>query len=134
MNIKKKTKHIGIIPDGNRRWAVGHGMNKQDGYEHGLFPGLRLLQQAKENGIHELMYYGFTMDNCKRPKEQFQAFQSACVKAVELLTQEGADLLVIGDCTSKCFPKQLIRQNHPLFFERDGHTPHCNGDRQCNNT
>ncbi|MBQ7434038.1 MAG: undecaprenyl diphosphate synthase family protein [Lachnospiraceae bacterium] len=105
--MKKKPKHIGIIPDGNRRWAVGHGMQKQDGYEHGLLPGLQLLHQAKENGIQELTYYGFTMDNCKRPKEQFQAFQSACVKAVELLTQEGADLLVIGDCTSKCFPKQL---------------------------
>ena len=100
-------KHIGIIPDGNRRWAVEHGMCKQDGYEHGLIPGLKLLHEAKKHGIEEITYYGFTADNCKRPKEQVAAFQSACVEAVKLLTKEGADLLVIGDSTSKCFPEEL---------------------------
>ena len=105
--MKKKPRHIGIIPDGNRRWAVEHDMNKQDGYQHGLLPGLKLLQQAKDIGIEEITYYGFTVDNCKRPKEQFDAFQSACVDAVKLLTKEGADLLVIGDTSSKCFPKEL---------------------------
>lgn len=104
---KKKPKHIGIIPDGNRRWAVEHGMEKQDGYAYGLEPGLQLMQQAREKGIEEITYYGFTVDNCKRPKEQFVAFQKACVEAVEMLTKEGADLLVIGDCESKCFPKEL---------------------------
>ena len=105
---KNHPKHIGIIPDGNRRWAKEHGMNKQDGYEHGLAPGLRLLRQARELGIEEITYYGFTVDNCKRPAEQFQAFQKACVDAVELLTREGADLLVIGNSASKCFPKELL--------------------------
>ena len=41
------------------------------------------------------------------PKEQFEAFQSACVEAVQMLTREGADLLVIGNEKSKCFPKEL---------------------------
>lgn len=105
---KNHPKHIGIIPDGNRRWAKEHGMGKQEGYEHGLMPGLRLLKQAKELGIEEITYYGFTVDNCKRPAEQFQAFRKACVDAVELLTKEGADLLVIGNSESKCFPKELL--------------------------
>lgn len=100
-------KHIGIIPDGNRRWATEHGMNKQDGYRYGLLPGLRLLRLAKEQGTEEITYYGFTVDNCKRPAEQFRAFQKACVDAVELLTGEGADLLVIGNRKSKCFPEAL---------------------------
>lgn len=91
---KKKPEHIGIIPDGNRRWAVEKGMSKKEGYEYGLMPGLRLLQMAKEHGVKEITYYGFTVDNCKRPKEQFQAFQKACVDAVEMLTREGADFYV----------------------------------------
>jgi hypothetical protein len=33
-------QHIGIIPDGNRRWALRKGLKKQDGYESGLQPGL----------------------------------------------------------------------------------------------
>ena len=83
-------KHIGIIPDGNRRWALSRQMEKKDGYQYGLEPGMKLLKKAKEYGVEELTYYGFTTDNCKRPKEQFDAFQSACVEAVEMLTQEGA--------------------------------------------
>lgn len=106
---KQKPKHIGVIPDGNRRWAVAKGLSKKDGYEYGLKPGLQLLQIAKEYGIEEITYYGFTVDNCKRPAEQFQAFQKACVDAVEMLTKEGADLLVIGDSNSKCFPKELLQ-------------------------
>lgn len=104
---KHTPRHIGIIPDGNRRWAQNQGMDKQDGYEHGLLPGLKLLHLAKEKGIDEITYYGFTVDNCKRPAEQFQAFQKACVDAVDLLIKEGADLLVIGNYESKCFPSQL---------------------------
>ncbi len=105
---RKKPIHIGIIPDGNRRWAQLHGMKKQDGYAYGLAPGLELLRAAREAGIAELTYYGFTVDNCKRPKEQVRAFQQACVEAVEMLTKEGAELLVLGDSSSQCFPKELL--------------------------
>lgn len=105
---KNTPKHIGIIPDGNRRWATEHGMEKKDGYQYGLLPGVKLLRMAKEQNIEELTYYGFTVDNCKRPTEQFASFQKACVDAVNLLKKEGADLLVIGNTKSKCFPKELL--------------------------
>lgn len=101
-------KHIGIIPDGNRRWAKEHGMGKEGGYQYGLLPGLRLLREAEKYGVEEITYYGFTVDNCKRPKEQVQAFQAACVEAVKLIEREGADLYVIGNTESKCFPKELL--------------------------
>lgn len=106
--VKNKPKHIGIIPDGNRRWAKEHGLDKKDGYSHGLMPGLQLLRMARKKGIEEITYYGFTVDNCKRPSEQFKAFRKACVDAVQLLTQEGADLLVIGNSHSQCFPEELM--------------------------
>ncbi|MCH5165017.1 MAG: undecaprenyl diphosphate synthase family protein [Clostridiales bacterium] len=100
--------HIGIIPDGNRRWATQNGMNKEDGYEHGLLPGLRLMRAAKQHGIQELTYYGFTVDNCKRPKAQVSAFSDACTKAVKLIENEGADVLVVGNTSSACFPPEMI--------------------------
>ena len=37
-------KHIGIIPDGNRRWAVKNGMTKDKGYALGINPGLILFK------------------------------------------------------------------------------------------
>jgi undecaprenyl diphosphate synthase len=104
----KIPKHIGIIPDGNRRWAKTQGMGAEKGYEYGLTPGLELLRQAKAFGIKEVTYYGFTTDNCKRPSLQQVAFQKACVDAVRLITSEGASLLVVGNTASKCFPKELL--------------------------
>lgn len=100
--------HIAIIPDGNRRWATKHNLSKADGYEYGLKPGLSVLRLAKETGIKEITYYGFTVDNCKRPPDQFHAFTKACVDAVNLIANEGCSLLVIGNANSKCFPKELI--------------------------
>ena len=81
-------KHIGIIPDGNRRWARRAGLPKQDGYAHGLEPGLELLRLARDAGVQELTFYGFTTDNCGRPPEQVQAFSQACVQAVEQIASE----------------------------------------------
>lgn len=104
---KHRPRHVGIIPDGNRRWAAAHGLSKEEGYQYGLAPGLAFLQQAKHDGIEEITYYGFTVDNCKRPKEQVRSFQRACVDAVDYLASEGADLLVIGNTASKCFPREL---------------------------
>ena len=100
--------HIGIIPDGNRRWANNRGLKKEKGYTYGLTAGLNLLRAAKKYGIHELTYYGFTVDNCKRPKEQVTAFSLACVKAAEMILSEGALLNVGGNNKSSCFPFELL--------------------------
>lgn len=100
--------HIGIIPDGNRRWAKNNGLKKEDGYAFGLEPGVKLLRLAKKHGIRELTYYGFTTDNCKRPKEQVKAFSAACVEAVNLMEQEDVRIYVVGNTESACFPRELL--------------------------
>ena len=100
--------HVGIIPDGNRRWANGRGLKKEEGYAFGLSAGLDLLRAAKKRGIRELTYYGFTVDNCKRPKEQVAAFSRACVKAAEMILAEGACLTAVGNTKSPCFPPELL--------------------------
>ncbi|MDD3206728.1 MAG: undecaprenyl diphosphate synthase family protein [Lachnospiraceae bacterium] len=101
-------RHIGIIPDGNRRWAKKSELQKEEGYDHGLDPGLRLLKAAQELGVQEITYYGFTVDNCKRPEKQVLAFQKACVDAVRLIEGENVDLYVIGNTESKFFPQELL--------------------------
>jgi Undecaprenyl pyrophosphate synthase len=105
-------KHIGIIPDGNRRWAKENGMKKEEGYDYGLMPGLRLLREARKYGIEEITYYGFTVDNCKRPKEQLIAFSKACVDAVKMIENEDVSLLVIGNTKSSAFPTELLPYTH----------------------
>ncbi|MEG0988387.1 MAG: undecaprenyl diphosphate synthase family protein [Clostridium sp.] len=101
-------KHIGIIPDGNRRWAIHHGMTKDRGYAWGISPGMILYNTCKKLGIEEMSFYGFTVDNTKRPSEQRLAFTNACIDAVKELSKEDAELLVVGDTDSPMFPEALL--------------------------
>lgn len=105
--FKRLPRHIGVIPDGNRRWAVNSGLQKKDGYKHGINPGFELYDLCREIGIEELTLYGFTVDNTKRPAEQKKAFKQACVDAVKELSKRDAELLVIGNDKSSCFPEEL---------------------------
>lgn len=102
-------KHIAIIPDGNRRWAVENGYSKEAGYFNGLEPGIQVLNLARNMGIEEITYYGFTTDNCKRPKTQVEAFVKACTDAVHMISKQDVSLLVVGNQESKFFPNELKR-------------------------
>jgi undecaprenyl diphosphate synthase len=101
-------KHVGIIPDGNRRWAQNKGMTKEKGYDSGLDPGLDAYRQCRDMGVEEVTFYGFTTDNTKRPSYQTEAFTKSCVDAAKMLVKEGAALLVIGNTKSPMFPKELL--------------------------
>ncbi|NLT57536.1 MAG: undecaprenyl diphosphate synthase family protein [Clostridiales bacterium] len=101
-------KHVGIIPDGNRRWAEGHGLQKSEGYAHGVPPGFALYEALLEQGVAEATFYGFTKDNNKRAPDQRAAFTQACVDAVELLAGRDANLLVVGNTESPAFPAALL--------------------------
>ncbi|MCY6959142.1 undecaprenyl diphosphate synthase family protein [Clostridium brassicae] len=113
-------KHIGVIPDGNRRWSLLNGMSKEKGYSWGLAPGLMLFKLCQKIGVKELTFYGFTTDNTKRPKIQREAFSKACVEAVEMLSHENAELLVVGNYDSPMFPKELLNYTTRKAFGKGG--------------
>lgn len=99
--------HVGIIPDGNRRWAVAQNMGKHEGYEYGVSPGVKLFNCLKDYGVKEMTFYGFTKDNVRRPKEQTQKYIEACIKAVDEIAKLDANILVVGNTNSTIFPKEL---------------------------
>jgi undecaprenyl diphosphate synthase len=116
--FKRLPQHVGVIPDGNRRWAVSKGYEKQDGYSHGINPGFELYSICVALGIKELTLYGFTQDNTKRPSIQTQAFSKACIDAVAQLSGRDAELLVIGNTESAMFPKELLPYTKRVKFGR----------------
>ncbi|MEW6183444.1 MAG: undecaprenyl diphosphate synthase family protein [Bacillota bacterium] len=118
VKFRRLPRHIGIIPDGNRRWSVQNGLPKEAGYRVGLVPGLMLYEMALELGIQEITFYGFTQDNTKRPAIQRTAFQKACVDAVKMLADKDASLLVIGDNSSQLFPPELVPFSRRTTFGR----------------
>lgn len=108
-NLKKFPKHVGLIPDGNRRWATMQGLLPQPGYQEGVVCGLKMRDDCLDHSIEEVSLQGFTMDNNKRPKEQRAAFSLACELFVEAAMSRDINLRVIGDESSACFPPGLRR-------------------------
>jgi undecaprenyl diphosphate synthase len=100
-------QHVGLIPDGNRRWAEARGMAKQAGYAAGIDPGLALLEECRALGIAEVSIYGFTKENVHRPPPQVGAFKGSCVAFAQRAAEAGAALRVIGDTRSALFPREL---------------------------
>ncbi len=100
-------RHIGFIPDGNRRWASNQGLTRESGYAHGIDPGLTLFEACRRLGIEEVSVYGFTQDNTRRPSAQTARFRDACVDFAKEIVRRGSSLLVLGDDTSQQFPAAL---------------------------
>ena len=63
-------KHIGLVLDGNRRFARKHGLPLYKGHEKGAENIKNLIGWAKELGVEELTLYSFSMQNFNRAKEE----------------------------------------------------------------
>jgi tritrans,polycis-undecaprenyl-diphosphate synthase [geranylgeranyl-diphosphate specific] len=68
---KKFPKHIGIILDGNRRFAKKLMQQPWKGHEWGAQKVENIFKWCREVGVRELTLYAFSMQNFNRPKEEF---------------------------------------------------------------
>jgi tritrans,polycis-undecaprenyl-diphosphate synthase [geranylgeranyl-diphosphate specific] len=71
MEQKNYPRHIGIILDGNRRFAKRLMIQPWKGHEWGAKKVGKLLEWCDELGVKELTLYAFSMQNFNRPKEEF---------------------------------------------------------------
>jgi len=67
MTRQSLPRHIGFIPNGNRRWAAQRNQPREAGYAQGIAPGPALFECCRRLGIEEVSVYGFTQDNTRRP-------------------------------------------------------------------
>jgi undecaprenyl diphosphate synthase len=62
--------HVGLIMDGNGRWAEGRGLPRAVGHREGARALRRVVEAAAERGIGTLTAYAFSGDNWRRPPEE----------------------------------------------------------------
>jgi undecaprenyl diphosphate synthase len=62
--------HVGIIMDGNGRWAQSRNMARTQGHLEGLKAAKRIVKAASDMGISYLTLYTFSTENWKRTKEE----------------------------------------------------------------
>ncbi len=88
MTGKKIPLHIGIIPDGNRRWALSKGMENIKGYSKVDYTHIeRLLLEAKRLGSKYVSLWLFSTENWKRPKYEVNFLFDHFSKNLDLMLQ-----------------------------------------------
>lgn len=107
--FRRIPEHVGVIPDGNRRWALGRELDKHEGYAYGVDPGVRLVERCAQYGVKEVTFYAFTVDNTKRVSSQIKAYTEASVKAVSTMANRDYNIMVVGNQESKFFPPELSK-------------------------
>jgi tritrans,polycis-undecaprenyl-diphosphate synthase [geranylgeranyl-diphosphate specific] len=70
--IENVPKHIGIIMDGNRRFAKRLMIKPWKGHEWGAKKLTNVLEWCEEFKVHELTLYTFSVQNFNRPKDEFK--------------------------------------------------------------
>nr|WP_092640592.1 polyprenyl diphosphate synthase [Acetanaerobacterium elongatum] len=68
--------HIGIIMDGNGRWAKKRGLPRQVGHRYGAAAFSNLVDYCQEIGIRYLTAYMFSTENWKRPQAEVDAIMN----------------------------------------------------------
>ncbi|MDH5203991.1 MAG: isoprenyl transferase [Nitrospirota bacterium] len=63
-------KHIGIIMDGNGRWAELRGLPRIEGHRRGAERAKEVIEAAAEIGIKALTLYAFSIENWQRPSSE----------------------------------------------------------------
>lgn len=69
-------EHIGIIMDGNGRWAKKRGLPRSAGHRQGGEVFRNISKECGRLGIKYATFYAFSTENWKRPKEEIDALMS----------------------------------------------------------
>jgi undecaprenyl diphosphate synthase len=95
-----KGLHVGVIMDGNGRWAESRGLPRANGHRQGAEALRRLVEAAPAEGIDVITVYAFSADNWKRPKDEIEGllrlFLAYLVQECRALAKAGVKLTVIG--------------------------------------
>lgn len=97
----KIPRHVGIIMDGNGRWAKKRLLPRSAGHSAGMDRMIGLARHAAKLGIGYLTVYALSTENFARPKEELDGLYSLIkkyfIKNVDKLIADGAALKVAGD-------------------------------------
>jgi undecaprenyl diphosphate synthase len=63
-------KHLGLIIDGNRRWAKERGLSSHEGYRAGYGNVEKILGAALDRGVEYVSIYAFSSENWGRPADE----------------------------------------------------------------
>ncbi len=103
-------RHIGIIMDGNGRWAKNKGLPRSKGHVKGAEVFKEITTYCRDIGIKYLTVYAFSTENWSRPKLEvdflINLFKKQLSKALKDFSHENIKVNFLGDILA--FPPSLV--------------------------
>ena len=98
--LNKNIKSIGVIVDGNRRWAVENKLKKTAGHKEGLKKIFEFIDWSKKRDIENITFYVFSMENWNRTKIEvmilMKLFEEAFKKNEKKIIEKKVAVKFIG--------------------------------------
>ena len=119
-----QVKHLGVIMDGNRRWARKHMLTSvMKGHEKGVDTFIDLCKWCQEAGIHYLTVYAFSTENWKRSQEEvsslFKLMENFFVNEVQTCIDRDIRMVIVGD------KSRLAPEDQETVRRTEEMTAHC---------
>ena len=77
-------RHVAIVMDGNRRWAVERGLPIACGYRRGVMALRRTVRAASAAGVAVVTAYAFSEENWERPAQEVGLLMRLCTRAAHV--------------------------------------------------
>lgn len=100
-NAQAVPRHLGVIMDGNGRWAQARGKPRTEGHKAGVDALGRLIELSARQGIEFVTVYSFSSENWRRPKEEisflFNLLRRYVASELERFVKNGIRVKVLGE-------------------------------------
>ena len=118
-------RHVGIIMDGNGRWAKKRGLPRKAGHTEGARTFRKITRYCSEIGIQYLTVYAFSTENWRRPEDEVGAlmklFKSYLEEAISDFKDDDIVVRFIGDKNGFSPElRALLEENEACSRDRTG--------------
>ncbi|GAC1343926.1 MAG: isoprenyl transferase [Candidatus Dormibacteria bacterium] len=118
-------RHIGIIMDGNGRWAKRRHLPRVAGHRAGVAAIRPVTEECDRHGVHVLTLYAFSTENWSRPRAEVQAlmrlFEETIDREIGELHENGIQVRVIGrrDQLSESLRQRVVQAEQLTAHNRN---------------
>lgn len=111
LDLENIPSHIGIIMDGNGRWAKKRNLPRTFGHKEGTKRVIDIVETAYKLNIKSLTLYAFSTENWKRPEDEISKLMDLLAyyikNQLEKIINNNIKINVLGDYTK--FPSSIVK-------------------------
>ena len=100
IQLDRVPRHVAIIMDGNGRWALSRGLERNAGHREGIESVREVIRACRDYGVEILTLYAFSIENWNRPRgevsELMRLLEEYLDTEIEEVMEHGARVRMIG--------------------------------------